>query len=260
MSGLRIKQRPMTHHQDRMPSAQLASKSVTRLAGNFFWSISQVRSVLPIVSRIIDREDLRELKLTSLYSLWRSASGLWILRVIIFLSGLPNSLWFWGTRLWPRISRRSLWLPVSTLARNLRTTQSTPWDTLSVWNRTKVQHTRTQTPSASYHSISKTMPNRKLSLLQVRLTSQSLNQHLRFPSRNLHSQRKLKSVEVGETTQVELVQIRIRTAQMASPWLATSQTADSSQFPKNLLHTSKRCPTAQVLLIVKWRKKKIGTT
>lgn len=64
---LRIKQRLMTHHQDHTPSVQLTLKSEIRIAENFFWSISQVRSVLPIVNRIIEREDLRELKLTSLY-------------------------------------------------------------------------------------------------------------------------------------------------------------------------------------------------
>ena len=200
--------------------------------------------MLPIVNRITDREGLKELKLTSLYSLWRSASGLWILPVTTFLSGLLNSPWFWETHLWPKTSPRSLWLPVSTQARNLLTTQLIPWDMQSVLNRTKTLLTRTQTPSASCHSISKTMPNRKPSQLLVPPISQSLNQHPKFQNRSLHSPRKPKSVQVGVTTQAELAQIRIKTALMASPWPATSQTADSSQPPKNPQHTSKRCPTA----------------
>jgi len=69
VSEPRIKRRLMTPPQDHMPSAQLASKSGTRLAGNFFWSISRVRSAQPIASRTIDREDLKAPKSTSPSSL-----------------------------------------------------------------------------------------------------------------------------------------------------------------------------------------------
>jgi hypothetical protein len=93
------------------------------------------------------------------------------------------------------------------------------------------------------------MPNRRLNQLQARLIFQNPNQRLKFPSRNLHSQRRVKNVQVGET--VELVQIRIKAPATVSQWLATSQTADSSLFPKNLPHTSKRCPKALAHLIAK---------
>ena len=93
-----------------------------------------------------------------------------------------------------------------------------------------------------------------LNQLQALLIFQNLNQHLKFQSRNLHRQKRVKNVQAGETTRVELVQIRTKTGQMAvmvSQWLETSQTADNS-LPKDLNGiTIQRSPKAQIHLIAK---------